>query len=151
MLGTMYRWSDAAFNSGLWNIPTHKPGCGLRRTDAHQDQHIVRVAVAASMEEIHTHVAPSTSPRAIGNHLLAAGLRSRVPLGRLSHHDGCKRVQRRPGKHNFLECIHPRYLRLHGVGAISYKSRSHLLFLQGKVNSARYIAQIVNPMLLSFI
>ena len=30
-------------------------------------------------------------------------------------------------------------------GAISYYSRSHLVFLQGKVNSARYIAQLVTP------
>ena len=35
-------------------------------------------------------------------------------------------------------------------GAISYNLRSHLVFLQGKVNSAPYIAQVVNPMLLSF-
>ena len=36
-------------------------------------------------------------------------------------------------------------------GPISYNLRSHLVFLQGKVNSARYIAQIVNRVLLSFI
>ena len=36
-------------------------------------------------------------------------------------------------------------------GAISYFSRSHLVFLQGKVNSASYIAQIVNPLLLPFL
>ena len=36
------------------------------------------------------------------------------------------------------------------VGAISYNLRSHLVFLQGKVKSVCYIAQ-VNPMLLSFI
>ena len=36
-------------------------------------------------------------------------------------------------------------------GAISYKSRSYLVFLQGKETSARYIAQFVNPMLLSFL
>ena len=35
--------------------------------------------------------------------------------------------------------------------AISYKSRSDLAFLQGKVNSARYVAQVVNPVLLSFL
>ena len=131
ILGTMYQWCVAAFNTGIWNIPTHKSGCGLLRTDAHQDQHIVRVAVAASREEIHTHVAPAISPRSIGNHLLAAGLRSRVPLGRLSLHDGCKHVQRRPGERHLLVCIHPRYLRLHGVWAISYKLRSHLVFPQG--------------------
>ena len=36
-------------------------------------------------------------------------------------------------------------------GTISYNSWSHLVFLRGKVNSARYIAQIVNPELLPFI
>ena len=35
-------------------------------------------------------------------------------------------------------------------GGISYNSRSHLVFLQGKVNSARYITH-VNPVLLPFI
>ena len=43
------------------------------------------------------------------------------------------------------------HLRLHGVRAISNNSRSHLLFLQGKVNSARYIARVVNPVLLPFL
>ena len=37
----------------------------------------------ASREEIRVHVAPVVSPRAIGNRLLAAGLRSRVSLARL--------------------------------------------------------------------
>ena len=32
-----------------------------------------------------------------------------------------------------------------------YNSRSHLVFLQGKVNSAHYIAQVINPVLLSFL
>ena len=36
------------------------------------------------------------------------------------------------------------------MGAISYNSWSHLAFLQGKVNSARCIAQVVNPVLLPF-
>ena len=36
-------------------------------------------------------------------------------------------------------------------GAICYNSRSHLVFLQGKVNSARYIVQVVNPELLPFL
>ena len=34
------------------------------------------------------------------------------------------------------------HLRLHGVGAISYNSRPHMVFLQGKVKSARYITQV---------
>ena len=36
------------------------------------------------------------------------------------------------------------------MGIINYNSPSYLVFLQGKVNSARYIAQVVNPVLLSF-
>ena len=43
------------------------------------------------------------------------------------------------------------HLRYHCVGAINYNSRSHLVFLQGKSNSARHIEQVVNPVLLSFI
>ena len=35
--------------------------------------------------------------------------------------------------------------------AISYNSRSHFVFLQSNVNSARYHAQVVNPVLLLFI
>ena len=38
-----------------------------------------------------------------------------------------------------------------GGGVISYNSRSHLVFLQGKVNSVRYIAQVVNSVLLPFL
>ena len=36
-----------------------------------------------------------------------------------------------------------------GGGGINYNSQSHLLFLQGKVNSVGYIAQTVNPVLLT--
>ena len=36
-------------------------------------------------------------------------------------------------------------------GAINYNSRSHLVFLQSKVNIACYIAQVVNFMLLPFL
>ena len=43
------------------------------------------------------------------------------------------------------------YLRLHDVVAITYNSRSHLVYLQDKVNSARYITQVVNPVLLPFL
>ena len=46
---------------------------------------------------------------------------------------------------------HRPHLRLHGVGAISYNSQSHLVFLQGKLNSALNIAQVVNPVLLPFL
>ena len=46
---------------------------------------------------------------------------------------------------------HMPHLRLHGVGAINYNSESHLVFLQGKLNSARYNAQAVKPVLLAFL
>ena len=63
---------------------TSRPGSGQPcSTDAHQDRHIVQAVVAtrtASREEIQAHVAPVISPRTIGNHLLATGLRSCVPL-----------------------------------------------------------------------
>ena len=42
------------------------------------------------------------------------------------------------------------HLWVRGVGAISY-NLSYLVFLQGKVNSAHYITQVVNPILRSFL
>ena len=70
-----------------WSVEhsnTRRPGSGrLRSTDKRQDGHIVWAAVAASREEIRAHVAPAVSLRTIGNRLLAAGLRLRVPLARL--------------------------------------------------------------------
>ena len=35
--------------------------------------------------------------------------------------------------------------------AVSYNSRSHFVFLQGKVNISCYITQVVNPVLLPFL
>ena len=62
---------------------THSPGSlRPRNTDAHQDQRILRAAVAAptvSREEIRAPFAPAVLPRTIGNRLLVVGLRSRVP------------------------------------------------------------------------
>ena len=64
-------------------------------------------------------------------------------------------VWRRSGKRHLLECIHPWH-----TGptsgfmvwrAISYNSQPHLVFLEGKVNSAHYIAQVVNPVLLPYL
>ena len=69
--------------------------------------------------------------------------------------DGRTRVRRRPGERHLSECVRPRH-----IGStsgfmvwevISYNSRSHLVFLQGKVNSARYIVQVVNSVLLPFL
>ena len=60
------------------------------------------------------------------------------------------RVLRRLGERRLPECINPRHTGpTSGFmvwGAISYKTPSHLVFLQSKVN----IAQIVNPLLLPF-
>ena len=39
----------------------------------------------------------------------------------------------------------------YGRGGISYNSWSHLVLLQSKVNKARYIAQVVNPVLLPYL
>ena len=60
-------------------------------------------------------------------------------------------VWHRPGEHHLPECIHPRDTGpTSGFmvwGAISYNSRSHLVFPQDKVNSAPYTVQVVNPVL----
>ena len=58
--------------------------------------------------------------------------------------NGRTSVWHRLGECHFLDCIHPRH-RGPTSGfmvweAISYNSRSHLVFLHGKVNSARYMA-----------
>ena len=131
-------------------------------------------------------------PRTVGNHLLAAGLRTCMPLARLpltaQHHqarllwcceivdwrvewhsavfsdesrfclyvsDGHTHVWHRLGEHHLPECICPRHAGpTSGFlvwGAISYNPQSHLVYLEGKVNSARYIAQVVNPVLLPFL
>ena len=73
-----------------WSVEhshTCKPGSGwLRSTDARQHRRIVREAMVSRTsprEEIRAHVAPAVSSRTIGNSLLAAGLRSRVPLATL--------------------------------------------------------------------
>ena len=55
--------------------------------------------------------------------------------------DGCTRVRRRSGDRYLPECIRPRH-----TGS---NSQSHLLFLQVKVNNARYTAH-VNTVLLPF-
>ena len=73
----------AAFNSGLWNIPTPvRPGSGQPgSTDARQDRCIVQAAVAARTASGHMlHQLCHQGP--LGN-LLAAGFRSHVPLARL--------------------------------------------------------------------
>ena len=171
----------------------HRPCSGWpHNTDAHQDRHIMQAVVAtqtAFRKEIWAHVvAPAVSLRTIGNHLLAPGLRSCVPLARLlltSWHcqahllwclervewcsvvfsgesrsclyasDERKCVRYRPCEHHLLECIPPWHTGpTSGFmvwGTTGFNSLSHLVFLQGKVNSVRYIAQVVNPVLLPFL
>ena len=68
--------------------------------------------------------------------------------------DGRKCVRRRPGERHCLECIThdtqaPPQASWCGA-AISYHSRSHLVFLQCNEKHCRYIAQVVNPVLLPF-
>ena len=63
-----------------------RPGSGRpRSTDKRHDWLIMQAAVISrtvSREETRAHVTPTVSPRTIENNLLAAGLRSRVPLAR---------------------------------------------------------------------
>ena len=68
--------------------------------------------------------------------------------------DGHARVWHRPwvsSSRMHSLTTHRPHSRLHGVGSHQLNSRSDLVFLQGKVNSACYVAQVVNPMLLPFI
>ena len=68
--------------------------------------------------------------------------------------DGRTLVRRRPGERHLTECICPWHtgpISSFMLESISCNSWSHLMFLQGKVNSARYIEQVVNPVLLSFL
>ena len=64
-------------------------------------------------------------------------------------------VRHRPNECHLLECIRLRHTGPTSGsmvwGASSYNSRSHLAFLQGEINSARYIVQVVNPVLLPFL
>ena len=153
--GWMYRWIAAHVGHNIsvvcrcfqqWSVERfHIHSSGQpHSTDAHQDRCIFWAMVAArtaSREEIRTHVAPAVSPRIIGNSLLAAGLRSCVPLPRLSltpqHNqaqllwcrerstgewngsrfclyvnDECTCVQHKSGEHHLLECIRPWHIGL---------------------------------------
>ena len=180
LLGTKYRWCVAAFCS--------RSGSGWPSIiGSHQDRLIVQAGVAAqiaSTEEIQAHIAPAESPRTIGTRLLAAGLRSCMPLTRLSltpRHGQARqiwcetvhwrvewrsvvfsdesrfcvyvstRVWRRPGERHLPEYIRPRHTGFTSgfmVWGPSVNSRSYLVFLQGKVISVCYIAEVVNPLLL---
>ena len=69
--------------------------------------------------------------------------------------DGHTHVWRRPGVHHLQECFCSWHTgpssNFMVWEAVSYNSLSHLLFLQDKVKSACYIAQVVNPVLQPFL
>ena len=69
--------------------------------------------------------------------------------------NGHTRVRRRPDERHLPECIRSRQTGpISGFiicGVISYNLQSDLVFLQGKVNSACYIAQVAMPVLLPFL
>ena len=69
--------------------------------------------------------------------------------------DGHTHVRCRPDERHLLECIRTQHTSpTSGFmvwEAISYNSRSHLVFLQRKVNSFRCFAEVVNPVLLQFL
>ena len=69
--------------------------------------------------------------------------------------DGRLRVRRRPGERCLVECIRPRHTGptpgLMVWGAISYNSRSPLVFVEGTLTSARYVQDVVRPALLPFL
>ena len=77
---SFHQWSVEHFH-------THRPGSGRpRSTDSREDRRIVRAMVAArtaSREEIWAHVYLLCHQEPFGNHLLAAGLRSRVSVARI--------------------------------------------------------------------
>ena len=72
----------------------------------------------------------------------------------LSATDGHTRVRHGLGERRLPESIRPRHIDptpdFMVCGAISYNSRSHLVFLQVKVNRASYIAQVMKFVLLPF-
>ena len=191
MLGTMYRWCVAAFNNGLWNIPTP--------VDQVLDDRIVQmqVKIDALCEQ---QWPPEQHPRKKSEHMLYL-LCYQGQLGTIClqedsdhmclwpgyhlHHDTAKHghpgiMKESTGEWNdallssvmrvgsFFKRVMDVYL--YGVGlvsvifrrtgsisgfivwgAISLNSRSHLVFLQSKVNSARHIVQAIIPVILSFI
>ena len=80
MLGTMFRWCITAFSSGLWNIPT---SVDQVRDGRLVQMHVKIDAFCEQRGKKSVTCCSSVLPRTIGNCLLAAGLRSRVPLARL--------------------------------------------------------------------
>ena len=83
MMGTVVHHSFHQWS--VEHSQTSRPGSGRpSSTDAHPMHCATAVATrTAFREEIWAHVAPTVSPRTIGNHLLAAGLTSRMPLASL--------------------------------------------------------------------
>lgn len=73
----------------------------------------------------------------------------------LGTHDGRQRVRRRRGERRQMQFAHERDVhRTVGVmvwGAISYGSRSPLVFVRGNLNAQRYVDEVMTPYLLPYI
>ena len=179
----------AAFSSGLWNIHTpidHILGGRIVQTH-------VKIDALCKQRWLPEQHPGKKSGHMLHQlcHLLAAGLRSRVPLTRLpltpQHRLAwllwCReRVGWRVEWHSVVfsdesrfslyardGCTHVGIGLMNVIfqsafahdtgptsgfmvwGMISYNSWPYLVFMQSKVNSALYIAQVVNPMLLPFL
>lgn len=73
----------------------------------------------------------------------------------LGANDGRMRVWRRAGERHNQDCIRPRHTGpTPGImvwGAISYTGRTHLVIIEGTLNSARYIQTVIEPIVLPFL
>ncbi|KAJ8897822.1 hypothetical protein PR048_003175 [Dryococelus australis] len=155
-----------------------QPGSGRHRhTDSRLDRQIRRASIAdrtATAAQIRATVAAMVSTRTITNSLLDAGLRSRVPLARLTHtphHRAARLGWCRERRNSRDECnsvelslvmradsalapvtnVRDEQESSNNQKAIAYNDRTPLVFVEGTLNTYRYIQNIIQPILLPFL